>query len=62
MFDKLVFNGKIYTMERENEIYSAMAIKNGKIVKLYEENPICCFWRSGIRHEPGRDISTSHIS
>ena len=39
MFDTLVFNGKIYTMERESEIFSAMAIKNSKIVKLYEKNP-----------------------
>jgi len=39
MFDTLVLNGKIYTMERENEIFSAMAIKNGKIEKLFEKNP-----------------------
>ncbi|MHA1900075.1 MAG: amidohydrolase family protein, partial [Promethearchaeota archaeon] len=39
MFDTLIVNGKIYTMEKEDELFSSMAIKDGKIARLYEQNP-----------------------
>ncbi|MCP4760535.1 MAG: amidohydrolase family protein [archaeon] len=39
MFDKLVVNSKIYSLENEGEFYDAMAIDKGKIVKLYDKEP-----------------------
>ncbi|MHA1728647.1 MAG: amidohydrolase [Promethearchaeota archaeon] len=39
MFDQLIYNGRIYSMEREHERFSAMGIEKGKIVKLFESDP-----------------------
>ncbi len=38
-FDLIVYNARIYTMEREGEIYAAMGIRRGKIAALFENNP-----------------------
>ncbi|MCP4764273.1 MAG: amidohydrolase family protein [archaeon] len=40
MYDKLVLNSRIYSLDREGEYYNAMAIDNGKIVKLYDKEPL----------------------
>ena len=39
MFDQLVINGQIYSLERDGEKFSAMAIDHGKIMQLYENDP-----------------------
>jgi len=39
MFDALVLNARIYSMEHENEKFDAMAIEKGKIAKIYESEP-----------------------
>lgn len=36
MFDTLLYNGKIYSMDSSDKIYSAIAIKDGRIEKVYE--------------------------
>ena len=39
MDDFLIYNANIYTMEDSDELYSAMAIQNGKFVKLWKIDP-----------------------
>ncbi|MHA1675235.1 MAG: amidohydrolase [Promethearchaeota archaeon] len=39
MFDTLIINAKIYSLEKEGEIFSAMGIKDGKIIELFEKSP-----------------------
>lgn len=39
MHDMLVYNAKIYTMQSENHVFSAMIINKGIITKLLKENP-----------------------
>lgn len=36
---KLFYNAKIYSMNFENDIYSAMLTKNGKIVEMFKQAP-----------------------
>lgn len=40
LFDLMIINARIYTMEQEGESYSAMGIKGGKIAALYKEQPM----------------------
>ena len=35
MFDKVFFNGKIYSMEQEGEYFDAVAIRDGKIARTF---------------------------
>jgi len=39
MYDQLVINGKIYSLEREGESFAAFGCNNGKITKLFEQIP-----------------------
>ncbi|TFG21280.1 MAG: hypothetical protein EU530_00600 [Promethearchaeota archaeon] len=39
MEDLLIYNAKIYSLEKEGENFSAMTIKNGRITELYPDNP-----------------------
>lgn len=39
MFDQLIINGKIYSLEREGESFAAIGINHGKIEKLFEQIP-----------------------
>lgn len=39
MFDRLIVNADIYSMEEKDECFQAMAIKNGFIAKLYGQEP-----------------------
>ena len=39
MFDQLVIDRQIYSLERDGEKFSAMAIDHGKIMQLYENDP-----------------------
>ena len=40
MVDTLFYNGKFYSLEKEGECFKALSIKNGKIIQLFEENPV----------------------
>ena len=39
MFDSIVVNAKIYSMEKEGEFFTAMGITSGKISQLYSKGP-----------------------
>ncbi len=39
MEDLLIYNAKIYSLEKEGEIFSTMTIKNGRIANLFPDNP-----------------------
>jgi len=39
MFDTLITNAKIYSLEKEGEFYGAMGIQAGKITQLFRDSP-----------------------
>ncbi len=39
IFDLIITNGKIYSLEKEDQYFPAMGIKDGHIAKIFLENP-----------------------